>query len=370
MAQKTNVMLVIDHWGFGGAQRVVRGLLNKWDNRDIKLFCYALRKSSNELEQDNDKEYFFSSKHKSKYSVLPFFELKKLIGNNNIGILHLHLTKAIVFGILLKTLYYRNIKIIVHEHGKAFKNNWLYNLFLRCVKTRVHLFIAVSEATKRKLIENAGIPGKKIKTLYDFVDLEHFNSQKIKINRLEERGNLGLNESDFVIGFAGRLSKVKGCQYLIKAVPHINIPGIKVLIAGDGAERAELEKLAEDLNIKDKITFLGYFNKMSNFYHIIDILVVPSRFESFGIVVIEAQASGIPVVASDVGALNELIEDGENGLLFDFANERDLAEKVELIEKGKDLREKLIKNGLHSVTKYSLETYLESLALIYGDETN
>ena len=85
-----------------------------------------------------------------------------------------------------------------------------------------------------------------------------------------------------------------------------------------------------------------------------------------GITEIEAQAFSVPVIASDVGALNELIKNDENGLLFEFANEKDLAEKIEWMEKDKDLRGRLIENGLYSVKSYSLEEYIRSLGKIYG----
>ena len=364
MVKKIIVMLVIDHLGFGGAQTMIRGILGKESDSDV--FCYVLKKSDDTIEFNNENVVFRDSKNKFDFNSL--FELKNIIENKKIGVLHCHLLKSFIIGYLLKRIYFRNIKLIFHEHGKIFKNKWLYNLFLRCVKKRVDLFIAVSEATKKELIKNADINLKKIDVLYNFSDLDPSNARKC--DKQEEREKIGLRRDDFVIGFVGRLSKVKACEYLIKSIPYITIPNFKVLIAGDGAERKKLEKIAENLNIKGKTIFLGYVEEISNFYGIIDVLVVPSKFESFGISVIEAQACGVPVIVSNVGALNELIKNEENGLLFEFANEKDLAEKIELMEKDKDLKKRLIKNGLYSVKKYSLDNYLKNLNLIYGDEND
>ncbi|ODS35022.1 hypothetical protein BEH94_03710 [Candidatus Altiarchaeales archaeon WOR_SM1_SCG] len=253
------------------------------------------------------------------------------------------------------------------EHGKIFKNENIYNLFLKLSKEKVDLYIGVSEATKQMLIKNARIDHEKIKVLYNFVDLEKFNPESLeKYNRDIEREKLGINKTDFVIGFVGRLSKVKGCEYLIKSIPYMDISNFKVLIAGDGLEREKLEKLVKNLNIKDKIIFLGYVKDILSFYRMIDVLVFPSKFESFGISVIESQSCCVPVVASNVGALNEIIKDNENGLLFEFANEKDLAEKIRFIEKDKEFGARLIKNGVCSVKKYSLENYLNALNLIYN----
>ena len=87
--------------------------------------------------------------------------------------------------------------------------------------------------------------------------------------------------------------------------------------------------------------------------------------KSIEITEILAQAFGVPIIVSNVGAINELIKNEENGLLFDFANEKDLAEKMELIEQDKDLRERLIKKGLFSAKRYSLEEYIRSLEKKY-----
>ncbi len=97
----------------------------------------------------------------------------------------------------------------------------------------------------------------------------------------------------------------------------------------------------------------------------IDCFAMPSHWEPLGITEIEAQACSIPIIASDVEGLNEVVSNKKNGLLFKPKDEKDLAEKIELMEKNKELRERLIKNGLHSVKRYSLEEYILSLEKIY-----
>jgi|LGVF01.1.fsa_nt_gb glycosyltransferase involved in cell wall biosynthesis len=361
------ILHIIDHIGIGGAQKVAEGIVENYRDKKNKSYCYALRKKG---EQQSNNENMFTRNTTFKYDLFSLFELKSLIVKNNIEILHCHLFKACFIGYLLKKFYFKKIKLIFHEHGRIFQNSRIYNFFLKHTQNKVDLFIAVSAATKKRLMENARIPEEKIRVLYNFVDLEKFNPEVLKkYDKKGQREKIGIRGDDFVIGFAGRLSKVKGSEYLIKSIHYIiNIPNFKVLIAGDGIERIKLEKIAEKLNIKEKIIFWGYVKDILKFYEIIDVLVVPSKFESFGISTIEAQACGIPVIASNVGALNEVIKNDENGLLFEFANEKELAEKIELIEKDKELRERLVKNGVFSVKKYSLEKYLNKLNLIYSDK--
>ncbi len=363
--QQIKVLHVIDHIGFGGAQTIVWELLNRWKSKDIKLISYSLRKSNPDTEYSS-MNVSFSSNHESRYAIHSFFELKNIVKAENIKILHLHLPKSIIFGIFLKSFYYKNIKIIVHEHGGIFENKFFYNNFLKLFQNKPDLFIAISEATKRKLIENAKIEKDKIKVLYNFIDLEYFDSQKIEINRVEERKKLGLNEDEFVLGFVGRHVESKGCRDLILAIKELKqYTTMKLLISGEGPKKAEYVRLANNLELGNNILFLGYVPDIKWFYSIIDCLVIPSHFEPFGIVTLEAQAMGIPIISANVEALNEVISDKKTGLLFEPENVKDLAEKIELIYNDKSLRIELIKNGLDEVRKYSFDNYLLNLNNIY-----
>lgn len=338
-------------------------MLDKWKNNNIKLICYSLRKSDNNSEQHTQ---VFTSNHVSKYSIHSFFELKKIVKTKNIAILHLHLPKSIVYGILLKTFYYKNLKIVVHEHGEIFENKLWYNNILRFFQNSSDLFIAISEATKKKLIENAKIKKDMIKVIYNFVDLEYFNSQKIEINRLEERKKLGLDEDEFVLGFAGRHVEVKGCCDLILAIEELkNHINIKLLISGDGPKKNEYIHLVNKLGLNKKILFLGYIPDIKWFYSIIDCFVIPSHYEPFGIVTLEAQAMGIPILSANVEALNEIVLDKKTGLLFESKNDKDLAEKIKLLYADKNFKETLTKNALEYIKNYSIEKYLINLEETY-----
>ena len=350
------VLHIISHPGLGGAQTLLKTIIENTNNH----YLYCLRKDKVDIFNDLNQVHYYSSYKSYKFNPFILINLYRIIKKYNFKILHLHLGKPLIYAYIIK-IFDSKIKIVYHEHGKIFNQNCarIYRIYLNMFKGKVNLFIAVSKATKQKLMENAGIPEEKIKVLYNFIDPDKFNSESLKkYNRDKEREKLGLRREDFIIGFAGRLSKVKGCEYLIKSIPYIkNIPNFKVLIAGDGIERKKLEKLAENLNIKEKIIFLGYVKEILNFYEIIDVLVVPSKFEASPMIFYESHALGIPMIASNVAALNEFIKNNENGLLFEFANEKDLAEKIELIYMDEKLKKKLIKNELDDIKKYSLDEY-------------
>lgn len=143
--------------------------------------------------------------------------------------------------------------------------------------------------------------------------------------------NLFGQNNEKVILFVGRLAEVKGVKYLIAAMKQVNA---KLVIVGDGTLKAELEKQAEE--IKDKVLFMGAksHNELKSIYASADIFVMPSittgtgQKEGFGLVLIEAMASGLPVIGSDSGGIPEIIEDGKCGFLVEEKNADDIAMKI------------------------------------------
>ncbi|OGJ19906.1 hypothetical protein A3K73_08110 [Candidatus Pacearchaeota archaeon RBG_13_36_9] len=357
------VLHLIDSLNPGGAQTVVKGIFEKQkNNKDI--FLFALRKRDIKTEIDHPNVFIFNSSR--KYSLKPLKDLKQLIEKEKIDILHCHLFRSQFTGYLLKKRYFPNIKLIFHEHGEIFQNHLIYNIFMNKSPKRVNLFIAVSKATKNELIKKAKINPQKIVVLYNFVDTDKFNRKNITWNTQKEKEKLGIQKDEYVIGFVGRLAYVKGCDILIKALPHLDFK-YKVLIAGDGPERKKLERLADKLGVRDKVIFLGYVDNPLWVYSLMDVLVVPSRSESFGISIIEAQSFDIPVVSSDVKGLNEIIIDKENGTLFEGKDSKDLAKKIETIYSNKDLRKKLIKEGYKNIKRFFWGRCMGEMSKVYKE---
>ena len=364
------ILHIIDNMSMGGAQTILKGIFeNEITNENI--YCYSLRNNKTEVKVNHPNVY--SHAGYSKFNIISLFELRTLVHNYNIDVLHCHLAKSMFFGFILKLLFFKNIKLIFHEHGRIFQNKAWYGQLIKKMQSKADLYIAVSKTTKIRL-ENVGIKKDKIKVLYNFVDLENLNPNILKkYDRMEQRKNLEINEDDFVIGFAARLVKIKGWNTFIKSARILSNTNtnLKFLIVGEGVDKQKVINLISVLDLKNTVQYLGFYPNIQCFYAIIDTLIVPSQFESFGISAIEAQACGVPVIASNVEALNEIIKNKNNGLLFEFANETDLAKKIELMYNNENLRLELTKNGLKNVGKYSLKNYANKLEEIYqGSKTN
>ncbi|MBF0555624.1 MAG: glycosyltransferase family 4 protein [Nitrospirae bacterium] len=213
--------------------------------------------------------------------------------------------------------------VIVRHQMNRLKTltNWL-------IKGDVDKIIAVSAAVKRTLI-NSGIAEDKIEIIYNSVDINRFDPAKV--SRAETRAELGFAKDDIVIATVGRITEDKGGLDLLYAFKEAgeDHPRMRLLFAGDGPLKAELQEQAAGLAISDHVHFTGYRDDVERMYAAADIVVVPTRgLESFGMVVIEAMAMERPVIASDVGGIPEIINHGANGLLFNPTSRDELCARI------------------------------------------
>jgi glycosyltransferase involved in cell wall biosynthesis len=358
------ILHIIDHIGLGGAQTVIKGIFESQTSSN-NIFLYSLRKKNKEIKINHKNIFIFNSKN--KYNPKPLREIKNIIKKEKIEIIHCHLFKSQFLGWILKVLYFPKLKLIQHEHGGIFKNNFLYNFFINISQKQTDLFLAVSKATKNKLIKKGKTTKDKIIVLYNFVDLKKFNKKNIKWSIKKEREKLGIKKDDFVVGFAGRLVERKGWREFVKASKIITRKNkkIKFLIAGDGADK---EKMIVEINkseFKENIIYLGYFSNMVKFYSLLDCFVMPSYWEGHPMAQLEALSMECLTISSDGLGMKEIITNKLNGLLFEVKNVNELVKKIELIYKKDNFKKNLVKNGLGDVIKYSLPKYLEKLNKIY-----
>jgi glycosyltransferase involved in cell wall biosynthesis len=354
MNKNIKILHIIDSLGLGGAQTVVKGIFeNQENNKDIFLFALRKKKITTKIKHNNIIIYFSFK----KYSLKPLFELINLIKKENIEILHCHLFRSQIFGFLLKFFWFKNIKLIFHEHGKIFQNNFLYNIFLKISKNYVDKFIAVSQITKKRLILKINIKEDKIYVLNNFIDLNKFNKNNIKWDINEEKRKLGIVDNEFTIGFVGRLVKLKGCEYLIRALPYLNFP-YKVIIAGDGPERKKLEDLVKKIGVSDKVIFLGYVENIIFVYSLLDVLILPSLREASPMIIYESEAINVPIIASDIPSIAG--SDVKNILLFKKKDKLDLFKKLTF------LKYNYKKNLENNIKKNDLVSYIIDLFKIYN----
>ena len=191
----------------------------------------------------------------------------------------------------------------------------------------------------------------------------------------EARAALGLPFSSPVIGVPGTLRPMKGHPFFFNAVAPLLRRRDKVFVAvtGEGVSdfTHRLKKQVLDLGIQDQVEFLGWVDDMPAFYRACDLVCVPSRAEPFGRTAIEAFAVGTPVVASAVGGLQDIIEDGDTGLLVPYGNEEALAGSLQRLLETPDLRHTLSANARQEgERKYHERAYKKRVARLVDDVVN
>ena len=187
---------------------------------------------------------------------------------------------------------------------------------------------AVSNSCKSELIENYQISEDKITIIHNGIDMKEIH--KVKSNLKDELG------CEHLLLFIGRLAKQKGIDVLIRAIPMLKDYDVKLVVAGTGPEQANLSRLISELNLQEKVVFVGVVHgkRKLEYLSASDIFVFPSLSESFGMVLLEAMACKTPIVASKVAGIPEVI--GRDGVLVEPRNPAKLSEGIrELLDDEK-----------------------------------
>ena len=207
--------------------------------------------------------------------------------------------------------------------------------------------ITVSNFIKQHLIKT-GLISSKIKLIYLGIDTKKFKERNLDSSI---KASLGIKRAERVVMCVARLYVTKGIDYLIKAIPIVLEKGnnIKVVLVGDGLHRAEYEKLAKNLGVKNKVLFLGAKDKVEELLSIADIFCLPSIRDNFPFSILEAMAEGKPVIATNVGGIPELVIDKITGLLVPPKNERELALAISWLLEDGNLAKRLGSNAKNRV---------------------
>lgn len=234
-------------------------------------------------------------------------------------------------------------------------------LFSPLLLKKASIIIALTEGMKAEI-------HKKFKrdtvVIPNGIELDKFKTELTGPSKMQN----GVSSPDnyLKIIFVGTLRQIKGIRYLIEAMSiiRLNNPHVELVIVGDGEEKEYLQKLTSDLNLNNCVSFVGKVpnDDIPQYMKEADLFVLPSLSESFGIVNIEAMASGLPIVSTNVGGLPYLIKDGINGFLVNPKDPDAIAEKSLLILNDMNLKERISQNNLAAAKKYSWDYIIERLA--------
>ncbi|MEM1883199.1 MAG: glycosyltransferase family 4 protein, partial [Candidatus Bathyarchaeia archaeon] len=227
--------------------------------------------------------------------------------------------------------------------------------------------IATSYAMKREIEEHFHLPSEKIDVIPNGIDVSKY---EVNVEHEEVKKRFRINPDEKIILFVGRLVPQKGVEYLIMAAPKIfeQHPDSRIIIVGNGWIKDNLMSLASSTKYSNKITFLGFLDDrdLTELTLCSDVLVVPSIYEPFGIVALEGMAAGVPVVASNVGGLAEIIEHDRTGFLAHKEDPDSIAFGINKILSDPEYAHKLAQNAKRKVYEtYSWEAVARRTIEVY-----
>lgn len=312
--------------------------------------------------------------------LVALYKIYNLMRRERPSVVHTHTAKAGALGRVAAIL--AGVPVRIHTfHGHIFEgyfNKFYVRLFLlieRLLTFFTKYIVVVSEAQKNEIVERYKVAkSNKIRVIPLGLELERLFSIQMRNGKF--RREINISEDSTVVGIIGRLALVKNHRMFLEAIKYLstyldNESNVKYLIIGDGQQRAELEKYTKILGLDGNVIFCGWREDMANVYSDLDIVALTSLNEGTPLTIIEALAASRPVVATNVGGVADVVEDGVNGYLVPSGDVESFSHRLaDLVEdsqkrfefgsKGRQMvREKFTKERLVNDIK---SLYLEAVS--------
>jgi glycosyltransferase involved in cell wall biosynthesis len=301
-------------------------------------------------------------------------KLRRFIRRERFQLVHTHTAKAGFVGRLAAWL--AGTPCIVHTyHGMPIHDyqlrpvSWFYTMLERWIGKRTTHFIAVTDKIARDLVRLGIASEDGISRIYNGLDFSRFNPDAGRETRAQRRAEWNVAEDDLVIGAVTRLVPHKGLEDLLDAFAQLaqSHPSAVLVIAGDGPLRPALATRAAHLGITDRLRWLGWQDDVPGVLSGFDVFCLPTLREGFGYVFLEAQAMGVPVVATRIDPLTETMKDGETALLVPPQSPAALVAALTAVLDDAGLRARLVSNARHRVRAlFDQRIQLDQLSALYA----
>ena len=298
-------------------------------------------------------------------SVLP--ALRKAVEAHNPDLVVTHSVKS--HFVLWRSHVWQKYPWTAFHHGYTTTDRKMrvYNRVDRWSLPVADRLITVCHAFARELARNTGVSLEKI-----FVQHNSIRPQSENATGATIRSKFGIRDEELVVLSVGRLSKEKAHVDLLSAFKQLRETNselnCRLIFVGDGPERGRLEAAAESPGLKDRVVFAGQVSDVNSFYAAAGVFVLPSHSEGSPHVLLEAMAARVPVVATKVGGVPEIVEDDVSALLVPAANPTALASAIARVLTDKEMAQRLTANAATLVTTlYTPENYVRSLFKIYRE---
>lgn len=340
----------------GGVERYIRMLLKYLDSNDFEniLVCSPqyIKEDYKEIVSLLSFEQIDMTREIGKKDIKAMIEIRKLIKKYKPDIVYAHSSKA---GAITRIadIGIKNY-CIYNPHG------WAFNMQCSKNKQRIYKFIekiaskfcdkiiCISDAEKRSALNNKICKENKLQIIFNGVDIEEYIGKK---HEAIKRIQINIPDDAFVVGMVGRVSQQKAPDIFVKMAKIVikKIPNAHFVIVGSGELEEEVTKYAKDNGFLSHLHITGWVDNPLDYIGMFDVACLLSRWEGFGLVLPEYMMVGKPIVASNVDAIPNIIEDGVNGLLVKVDDANEAGKKILELYFKESLKKQLVENALKDV---------------------
>jgi glycosyltransferase involved in cell wall biosynthesis len=329
--RRIRVLQLITSLDRGGAENHLLALLTH-ANRDQFEFETAVLRGEGELvrvfREANINVHLL--KAHGRFDPLALRRLVRLLRGGDFDIVHSHLFRADVYAAIAIAQLGEHAPPLVstrHNDDRFFLNPFIGMLHY-AVSARQEMIIAISDHIARFTVSRGVRDPSRVRRVYHGLEPSLIQARDREGKQI--RQDLGLSVDDFVVGNVGRLAPQKGQRHLVMAMPLLleRVPRAHAIIAGGGDLEDYLRDLSLEVGVADRVHVLGPRADIPALMHAMDVFAMPSIWEGFGLVLLEAMAAGRPIVASRVATIPEVVVDGVTGLLVPAGDPVPLAEAL------------------------------------------
>ncbi len=232
---------------------------------------------------------------------------------------------------------------------------------------RAKQVIAISQSIKNEVLHYYHLPEDRINIIYNGVNTKNFTPENRPKYFAEIRERHGISGDEMVLVFAGNPFVRKGLKYTIEALPNLETKNYRLLIIGrDDPNKQPYVDIIHKLGLDDKVIWIGITPEIEKYFAASDMFILPTRYEPFGIVIVEAMASGLPVVTSKLAGAAELINDGKDGLhLKDPTDSGEISEKLNYLIQSDHERKRIGKKARKKAEHYTWEAAAKQMLEVF-----
>lgn len=363
---RRRILVLHATYQLGGAERVLQRLLTSLSPRLDVYACalYELGSVGEQLQQVGVPIYALHGRSRTDWRVL--LRVIKLVRQTRPGVVFtIDSPYPLLYAVLLRRLgLVPKLVVSVRTFAKTHRQREMA-IARRLASGVVDVLIALSETQKRLLLEAEGWRARRVVVIPNGIDLQRFSPHG---ENLREQWRLSPKTPTF--GTVSMLRPEKNISLFLRVAQRVlrTMPQARAFVVGDGVQRAALEQMAEQMNMQQQVVFTGVFEDIPSVWRTLDVAVLTSRVEGLPNVLIEAAACGVPAVSTDVGAVRDVVLDGETGFVVPLQEEDTLAERILYLLQHPDERKRMGEHARqHAEAYFDLRQMVERYAQVLED---